>query len=317
MSTQAPTDKNEETKRLSSFEVLGIPKISLETGDADDAILGINKEHFRQALKGKGKRDSKIPGFLAMGSGAALSKISSVTLDENSQEQLEQLKNTVDSITSALGTVNLVTFGLSAALAAMGLKGDKLKPATPDIKGKAGAPDAPTKAAKGASETLAKLAKDGAEVTTKPVVEAAVEVATKGLFGNILGGALKGLKFLKRVPVLGMAITGGFVAYEVGSFALQKDFQNAGAALAAGTGEIAGNFVGLGAGDALREGIRGAFVVAGGDSFEDVAKSDIRAVGEMGFDLIQEFTGAAAPNNDNAVLPTQRVAFTPQALAHG
>jgi hypothetical protein len=85
--------------------------------------------------------------------------------------------------------------------------------------------------------------------------------------------------FGKKIPIVGMAVTAGYVLYRVGDNAIDGNWGRAGTELVAGAGEVVGNFVGFGAGDAAREGIRGGIVLMGGDEYAP-EKSDIRLMGE-------------------------------------
>ena len=107
------------------------------------------------------------------------------------------------------------------------------------------------------------------------VQQAAVETAAK------LGLRETFTVVAKHIPLVGGLVTLGFVAYEVGTHALDGEYKLAGAALAAGTAEAAGNVFGpLGVGDAAREAVRGGFIATGGDEYAAVQKSGLRELGE-------------------------------------
>jgi|GEM_PF-845739 len=107
------------------------------------------------------------------------------------------------------------------------------------------------------------------------VQQAAVETAAK------LGLRETFTVVAKHIPLVGGLVTLGFVAYEVGAHALDGEYKLAGAALAAGTAEAAGNVFGpLGVGDAAREAVRGGFIATGGDEYAAVQKSGLRELGE-------------------------------------
>lgn len=113
---------------------------------------------------------------------------------------------------------------------------------------------------------------------------AAMEGANSSVGEKALGLAAKALKiggFVgKRIPVIGAAVTAGFVLWETGSYAFKGELNKAGAAFMAGAAETAGNIIGFGLGDAAREGTRGIIIASGGDKYAEIDKSGIREVAE-------------------------------------
>ena len=164
--------------------------------------------------------------------------------------------------------------------------GTKARTVAPD------APDGPRAVAPDAPERSVARAATG-------VADEAVEAGSRSLFGRALGFLGTGAKMLKRVPLLGAAITTAFVVYEVGSHAVNGRGTAALGAAFAGAAEIGGNFIGFGAGDLAREGTRGAFIRASGalgyEGADDVHVSDIRALVEAGLEMRSQFADAAAP----------------------
>lgn len=129
---------------------------------------------------------------------------------------------------------------------------------------------------------------------------AAMEAATsESLWKSAAKFGAAGAQIAKRIPLVGAAVTFGFVAYEVGGHALNGDGKKAMAAAAAGGAEIAGNAVGFGAGDAAREAVRGGIIAAGGEEYEDIEKSGLRQLGEKGIDIVSKF------NQESAGTPAQ------------
>ena len=155
--------------------------------------------------------------------------------------------------------------------------------------------------------------------TATSVADEAAEAGTKGLFGKALGFLGAGAKLLKRVPLLGAAVTGAFVLYEVGSHVVNGRGTAALGAAFAGAAEIGGNFIGFGVGDGLREGTREAFVRASSavgyeGAFDAVNKSDIRYLVEAGLELREQFAEAAAPPTvGHSYAPVAR--YTPSFVA--
>lgn len=99
----------------------------------------------------------------------------------------------------------------------------------------------------------------------------------------------KGLgQFAKRLPLIGAAVTLGYVGYEVVGNLLDGKPGKAGAAAAAGAAEIGGNFVGFGAGDAAREAVRGGIIAAAGENYA-ADKSGLRVLAERGIDVSSKF----------------------------
>ena len=99
----------------------------------------------------------------------------------------------------------------------------------------------------------------------------------------------KALGFLgKRIPVIGAAVTAGFVLWEVGAYALEGRYGKATAALGAGAAEAAGNIVGFGVGDVARETVRGAVIATAGEDYA-ANKSGIRQLGETAYTVGSKF----------------------------
>lgn len=95
-------------------------------------------------------------------------------------------------------------------------------------------------------------------------------------------------QFAKRVPVIGAAVTTGYVGYEVLENALEGKFGKAGAAAAAGAAEIGGNLIGFGVGDSAREAVRGGIIAGAGEEYA-VNKSGLRTLGERTLELGSRF----------------------------
>jgi hypothetical protein len=91
-------------------------------------------------------------------------------------------------------------------------------------------------------------------------------------------------QFAKRVPVIGAAVTLGYVGYEVGKNLYEGNKGKAAAAAAAGTAEIAGNLVGFGVGDVAREAVREGVVQGAGEEYAP-DKSGLRTLGERAVEL--------------------------------
>ena len=108
-----------------------------------------------------------------------------------------------------------------------------------------------------------------------------IATATPEKSGGFFDRAVKGLKLVgKRIPVVGAAVTAGFVAVEVGDHLLDGNFKLAAGSLTAGAAETAGNILGFGAGDLAREATRSTIIATGGEEFSNIAKSDVRIIGE-------------------------------------
>jgi hypothetical protein len=165
-------------------------------------------------------------------------------------------------------------------------------------------PDAPT--TKGHSGTQAKLggaagkAQIAVDVASGNYASAATGTAMEiGLNAKTYEAAAeltssikpvaKALGFVgKRIPLIGAVVTGGFVLWEVGSYALNGEYGRATAALGAGAAEAAGNLVGFGVGDAARETVRGVVIATAGDEYA-VNKSGLRQLGEGAYAVGSKF----------------------------
>ncbi|TAL28299.1 MAG: hypothetical protein EPN97_14875 [Alphaproteobacteria bacterium] len=107
------------------------------------------------------------------------------------------------------------------------------------------------------------------------------------------GSVAKSLGFIaKKVPLLGAAVTLGFVAYEVGSNIYDGNYTKAVTAAGAGAAETLGSVVGFGVGDLAREGVREAIVQTSGEAYAP-NKSGLRSLIETGVDV-----GSKALNGD-------------------
>jgi hypothetical protein len=93
--------------------------------------------------------------------------------------------------------------------------------------------------------------------------------------------------FGKKVPVVGAFVTAGFTAVTVGGHLIHGEYGKAGAELAAGAAETAGNFVGFGVGDAAREGVRAGVILAAGEKYAP-EKSGLRQLGEGAYHLAHQ-----------------------------
>ena len=146
----------------------------------------------------------------------------------------------------------------------------------------------------GAAEAAAGVALDIADgdygkaaqgtVTAAATSQTGLELAGKGL-GSVFHTAGN---FAKHIPVLGAAVTVGFVGAEVIGDIADGDYGRAAAATLAGAGEAAVNMTpaGLfGGGDATREGIRAAVGATFGEQYEP-DKSGLRQMGEQAGNLI-------------------------------
>ncbi len=100
--------------------------------------------------------------------------------------------------------------------------------------------------------------------------------------------------FAKKVPVIGAAVTAGYVLYEVGDNLVDGQYGRAGAALVAGTAETIGNLVGFGVGDGAREAARSGIITAAGEEYAPM-KSGLRTLGERGADYLGKFIGDDTP----------------------
>lgn len=117
----------------------------------------------------------------------------------------------------------------------------------------------------------------------------------------------------QKIPLgLGAAITAGMVLYKVGEEARSGNFGKAGAELVAGTAQAVGNLVGFGAGDAVRETVRGVTAYVVEDSHPEWVpdKSGLRSLGE---ELLEKFRKAVAftPSVKGPAATGVRMAFTP------
>lgn len=198
---------------------------------------------------------------------------------------------------------------------------DTHKPATAE-KPSAHAPDAPEGGhARGAQAKLgraagrAQMAVDVASgnyaaAATSAATEIALNAKTYEAAAELtasIAPVAKAVGFVgKRVPVVGAAVTAGFVLWEAASYALEGKFGKATAALGAGAAETAGNLIGFGAGDAAREAVRGVVIAAAGDEYA-VNKSGLRQLGEGAIDVGSKFvsgTPGATPEEKKTTSAT-------------
>lgn len=99
------------------------------------------------------------------------------------------------------------------------------------------------------------------------------------------GKVAKSLGFIaKKIPLVGAAVTLGFVAYEVGGNIVDGNYTKAVTAFGAGSAETLGNVVGFGAGDVAREAVRETIVRTSGEEYAP-NKSGLRTVVETGIDV--------------------------------
>ncbi len=108
----------------------------------------------------------------------------------------------------------------------------------------------------------------------------------------------------KRIPLVGGAVTAGYVMYEVGANAATGEYGKAGAALAAGAAEALGNTVGFGVGDGAREIVRGGVIAGAGEKYAP-EKSGLRRLAENGVSVGSRFMGEApvvAPENHSGLI---------------
>lgn len=265
--------RNNKKNDLYAAAMLGL------TGGAEDSFSGLFNSTAKALTDPNASlmdRISQVGNFLQ--SGLLIGGLSALkAYDLYSDSKNSVLRRTADAPDGTRAT----------AAAPDGPDVTRARAATPD------APDGPRAVAPDVPERSVTRAAAGA-------AEEAVEAGSRSLFGRALGALGVGARFLKRVPLLGAAITTAFVVYEVGSHAVNGRGSAAIGAAFAGAAEIGGNFIGFGAGDALREGTREAFVRASGalgheGAFDDVHVSDIRALVEAGIELRSQFAEAAAP----------------------
>lgn len=255
-------------------------------GEFDTSASTLKGARLRRERNYK-KGTKSLPAWAFATGGSLANKAVNLTID-NSGEALSSLRDAVRKVSTILGTgsigLGIASFAFQGAVVGLDLRGD-------------------VKRANAAKRAAGEVVEEGTEAVAKNLAKNATEeiaeVASKGLFRR----ALKGLGlFAKRIPFVGAAVTAGFVAYEVYSLRGNEELQRA--ALTAGFAEVAGNVVGFGAGDAAREGVRSAFIAAGGEQYEALNKSDIRSLAETGIDLVTEFNNAAPGAQAPTVAPT-------------
>lgn len=128
----------------------------------------------------------------------------------------------------------------------------------------------------------------------KTMIETALEQS--GNVARVFGQAAK------RTPLVGTVVTGGYVLYEAGGYALDGEWGKAAAATTAGLAEAGGNIVGFGVGDAAREMVRGGIIATAGDEYA-VEKSGLRQLGEAAIDVGGQMLSGTAPKG----VPLQEV----------
>ena len=121
------------------------------------------------------------------------------------------------------------------------------------------------------------ISKNIGEIVAQPAGKAGGKIAEEALEG--------GLKlFGKRIPIIGGVVTLGFSAASAWGSIQEGNFTKAGTELVTGVAEAAVNTTGLGligGGDLAREGLRGTFALAVGES-NTADKSGIRSLVEWG-----------------------------------
>ena len=191
--------------------------------------------------------------------------------------------------------------------------------ATPEVK-PAGSANAKLGHAQGAAQVAVALAAGNyGQAVTSAGMELALEPKTYTAAAKLTAAVKPVAKALgmigKRLPVIGAVVTGGFVLWEVGSYALKGEFGKAAAATAAGAAEAAGNIVGFGLGDAARETVRGGVIAVAGDEYA-VDKSGLRQLGEGAYEVGSKFVkGTSAevkPENATVTVAAATTATTKQ-----
>lgn len=130
---------------------------------------------------------------------------------------------------------------------------------------------------------------------------------TAAEFAKSIAPLAKGLgQIAKKIPLIGAAVTVGYVGVEVVGDLVDGKYGKAAAATAAGTAEIGGNFVGFGAGDAAREVVRGGVVAATGDEYAP-EKSGIRKLVESGVDMGSKFVNGSPDTKAGTAIATNNL----------
>jgi RimJ/RimL family protein N-acetyltransferase len=122
------------------------------------------------------------------------------------------------------------------------------------------------------------------ETTWKAVAETGKDIAAVSKVAGQLA---------KKIPVIGAVVTAGYVAYEVGSDTYQGEYGRAGSAFVAGAAEAGGNLVGLGVGDAAREGVRETIHHTAGEKYMP-DESGLRSLGAKTMDMASKFFSKSA-----------------------
>lgn len=134
------------------------------------------------------------------------------------------------------------------------------------------------------------------------IAEKALEHSVERGGLSILGAAFK------KVPVLGAVFTASTALWEVGGFALNGKWDKAGAATLVGGAEVAGSIVGFGVGDAAREAARSGIILAAGEEFAEVEKSDLRQLSEGLYAMTESQAAGLARTPKTGHIPFSPVA---------
>lgn len=137
-------------------------------------------------------------------------------------------------------------------------------------------------------------------VTAAATSQTGLELIGKGLSSafHVAGN------FAKHVPILGAAVTVGFVGIEVAGDMIDGNYGKAAAATLAGTGEAIVNGTGaglFGGGDAAREAVRFAVGQVAGERYQP-DESGLRQMTEQAGDMIARYT-RTDPGNKSTIRP--------------
>jgi hypothetical protein len=131
---------------------------------------------------------------------------------------------------------------------------------------------------------------------SKNTYEAAAEMAKS------IAPVAKALgQFAKRIPVIGAAVTVGYVGVEVVGDLVDGNYGKAMAATAAGSAEVGGNMLGFGVGDGAREVVRSSIIASAGDEYS-VNKSGLRTLGERTVELGNQYLADPKPKTHTQVV---------------
>ncbi len=223
------------------------------TADALDGTVTSVNDSFRENRRAQKENKKKNDGFtafaVAAGTNTANLTANAFVQDETTREAIDNIRGTFTTAATAVGGASALyytMFGAEAGLAAKEIADDARH--LRRTAGEAAETTAET-AAKNGTRVAGEVAEQGAETAARSAANLAdegAELASRGI-GSLIGRAFR---LAKGVPILGSAVTAGFVAYEVYTLRNTEHWDDA---LRVGLAETVGGIGGFVGGNLARE----------------------------------------------------------------